>query len=179
MNLRLVNFLFFLIFNNYFTACLLVRLYTAKDSIAEYPVSSESNLTNLPGFCSGAKCSNYMIIHGFNSFGKVQWALDMKNKLLNVDTQSNVFIVDWSEGVNTGFDYETAVYNLETYVVEVYKIIASFLANEYINATKELLNLHCIGHSLGSHFCGFTSKIIQSQLSLKLKRITGLGELYF
>lgn len=177
MNFKLIFFFISIILNQSLIDCVIVRLYTPKDPLIEYPLNSKINLNKFDGLCIGEKCTNYMIIHGFNSFGRVQWALDMKTKLLNVDTRSNVFIVDWSEGSMTGFDYQAAVYNLETYVVQVYEIIASLIKQEHIlESNDKLLNLHCIGHSLGSHFCGFFSKIIQSQLNLKLKRITGLGK---
>lgn len=44
---------------------------------------------------------------------------------------------------------------------------------------QSLLNVHCIGHSLGSHFCGFISKVLRTSLNKIFTRITALGDFCF
>jgi pimeloyl-ACP methyl ester carboxylesterase len=68
-------------------------------------------------------------------------------------------VVDWGEGAQAP-DYFTASANTR----EAAKRITEFLRRAGIDQTQ----VHCIGHSLGAHVCGFAGKIT------KFKRITGL-----
>lgn len=70
----------------------------------------------------------------------------------------NVFIVDWGDGAMNK-DYLTAVFNM--------RITAQSLANFIKFSGLDALNVHCIGHSLGAHACGFAGK------AKKIGRITG------
>ena len=159
---------------------IVVRLYTSTKALEPIIINEQTNLALVNGFCfcSPIKlCSNYAIIHGFNSNGEVSWALKMKDKLLQVNASSNVFIIDWREGANTGVNYEqAAIVNMETSVSEAYNIfsgVKGYLGNDNYN-----FNVHCIGHSLGSHFCGFLSKVLINNLNLKFKRISALGKIH-
>ena len=60
-------------------------------------------------------------------------------------------------------DYLTAVFNM--------RITAQKLADFIKNAGLNALNVHCIGHSLGAHACGFAGKV------KKFGRITGRHEI--
>ena len=64
---------------------------------------------------------------------------------------------------------------MESSVADVYNILAKL--REYIHYKNGLLNIHCVGHSLGSHFCGFCAKIARRFLNLKFERITALGKI--
>jgi len=69
----------------------------------------------------------------------------MKTKLLAADSvNANVFVVDWRIGAGTGANYQQAVYNLETSVADVYRVLAKL--KEYIQYKDGLFNIHCIGH---------------------------------
>lgn len=174
-NFTIILFIIQIISSN---STVVVRLYTAPNPSSPVIINEQSNLPLINGFCSTNLCSNYMIVHGFNSNGEVSWALKMKDKLLQVNTSSNVFIVDWREGAGTGINYEqAAIVNMETSVAEVYKIFSG--VKNYLSNSNSFFNVHCIGHSLGSHFCGFLSKVLINNLSVKLKRISALGKLIF
>jgi len=82
----------------------------------------------------------------------------MKNELLK-KLDSNVIIVDWQKGA-AGLDYFEAQKNLKAMA----KIIANFISQNRVNPKT----VHCVGHSLGAHACGFVGK------NLKIARITGL-----
>ncbi len=71
----------------------------------------------------------------------------------------NLFIVDWRNEAS-GIDYFKAVFNVR----QVAKHIAKFMNDAFIMPKK----VHCIGHSLGAHVCGYVGK------EMKLARITGL-----
>ncbi len=71
----------------------------------------------------------------------------------------NAVFVDWSLAA-AGPNYFQAVANVKPVASD----IASFIRDQNIDP----MNVHCIGHSLGAHVCGYTGKL------LKLKRISGL-----
>lgn len=155
---------------------LVIRLYTQSLKTTATVINEATNLSLIPGYCTSPSCQNYVIIHGFNSNGEVKWALNMKNKLLDVDTTSNVFIVDWREGAGTGLNYNQAVLNLEQQVLIAYTVLSPL--RDYINFQNRLINIYCIGHSLGSHFCGLLSKVFNARLDMKFEKITAMGIIY-
>lgn len=70
-----------------------------------------------------------------------------------------MILVDWSAGAG-GLDYFKAASNTQVCGTE----IAFFLLQNRVNASL----VHCIGHSLGAHACGYAGKVV------KLGRISGL-----
>jgi len=64
------------------------------------------------------------------------------------------------------------------YVAEVVPTvgqIVAFFIERLVNTTDiSLQSLHCIGHSLGAHVCGFAGKAIHANKQDKIGRITGL-----
>jgi hypothetical protein len=82
----------------------------------------------------------------------------MKDELLKIENV-NVIIVDWQGGAALP-NYLAAQANARTVGTK----IGDFLTNNLINTNL----IHCIGHSLGAHACGFAGKRII------LARITGL-----
>jgi len=100
----------------------------------------------------------YFIIHGFNGAGNNDWVLKIKDNILATESV-NVFAVNWSVGAS-GLDYFAAAANAKTCGTA----IGNFISRTGITAT----NVHCIGHSLGAHVCGFSGKVT------KLGRITGM-----
>ncbi|RNA41178.1 inactive pancreatic lipase-related 1-like, partial [Brachionus plicatilis] len=99
-----------------------------------------------------------LVVHGFSADSSSLTAL--KNKLLIFD-DVNVIMVNWKEGAKAP-DY----YNAFTNVREVAQKIADFVQQGKIDLSK----VHCIGHSLGAHVCGFAGKRIVG----KIGRISGL-----
>ncbi|XP_008212974.2 pancreatic triacylglycerol lipase-like [Nasonia vitripennis] len=117
-----------------------------------------------------------LIVHGFLSNGDEKWIFDMTKALLKWD-DVNLFVVDWSDGANT-WNYLKAAVNTRT----VGDQIATFFS-QLVNASSESNEidsskygpLHFIGHSLGSHICGYASKELKRRESKWLvQRITGL-----
>ncbi len=98
------------------------------------------------------------IVHGFNSNPETVNFLKLKDELLSKE-DLNIFLVDWQNEA-FGIDYFKAVFNVRLVAKEIVK----FMKESFISPNKT----HCIGHSLGSHVCGYAGK------EMKLKRITGL-----
>lgn len=99
-----------------------------------------------------------IIIHGFGNSADTDEINDIKNALLEKENV-NVFVIDWSGG-SAPPNYIAAANNVKKCGADT----AKFLIDNQIDGYK----VHCIGHSLGAHSCGFIGK------QLKLKRITGL-----
>ncbi|KAK3091087.1 hypothetical protein FSP39_017022 [Pinctada imbricata] len=102
------------------------------------------------------------IIHGFLQSGMVDWTITLANEILKKD-QANVIIVDWGHG--SGFPYTQAVANTRIVGAEVASLV-TFLSE---HAGPNLTRFHLIGHSLGSHICGYAGERLNG-----LGRITGL-----
>ena len=151
-----------------------VKLYNSNDPKESLDVNEDTELDKLDGFCKpeNLECKNYIITHGFMADGKSGWIEEMKNELIGFDKQSNVFVLDWSNGSMTGaLGYNEAVQNVHYAALVTAKLFKSL--SKYFDKSNGLVNLHCIGHSLGSHVCGMTGKFMK-KLNLKFKRITGL-----
>jgi hypothetical protein len=50
-----------------------------------------------------------LLIHGFNSHGKVDWILEMKTKYLKTFNRINVISVDWKKEVSAKSGGESAI----------------------------------------------------------------------
>ncbi|CAF0804017.1 unnamed protein product [Brachionus calyciflorus] len=128
------------------------ELYT-KSRPNQYIQVKPSNLVSF-GF-SHSKDTKF-IVHGFSSDSNA--LIEIKNQFLyNYDF--NIIVIDWKLGAQAP-DYYSAFINTR----EVGQKMASFIRDANITASK----VHCIGHSLGAHICGFTGK------SRRIGRITGL-----
>ncbi len=123
-----------------------IQLYTVKNPLTPINVTRTTVLSNIDGFNMNVNSQNYLIIHGLSGSGENEWILNMKTKLLSVDSaNANVFVVDWRIGASPGFlGYQTAVDNLQTSAAETYNVFASL--KEYVQYKNGLLNIHCIGH---------------------------------
>ncbi len=75
-----------------------------------------------------------------------------------IQENSNVFIVDWSSEA-TKLDYVKVAHS----VTLIGNSIGTFILSIGISPK----NVHCIGHSLGAHVCGFCGKLS------KIGRISG------
>ena len=82
--------------------------------------------------------------------------------------------MDWRTEAGTGLNYNQAVLNLESTVFIAYNTFSRL--KDYVNFQNKQLNMYCIGHSMGSHFCGLLSKLFIKNLQLKFEKIAALGE---
>ena len=89
----------------------------------------------------------------------------MKDYLLDKQDY-NEFAIDWSEGASSLNYFQSAANTRRTGA-----LVANFI-QRLQNVTDISPNtVHCIGHSLGAHTCGFVGKHLQST---KLEQISGL-----
>jgi pancreatic triacylglycerol lipase len=131
------------------------NLFTSSNAASGF-LTTAANVNTSP-FVASRK--TFFVVHGFNSNGNTDWLLAIKDALLAKEPASQVFAVDWGSAA-AGLDYVTAAANAKT----TGEKLAVFIKD--INLDP--LNVHCIGHSLGAHACGFAGKKAQ------FARITGL-----
>lgn len=149
-----------------------LKLFTKQ--IKENPISltESQDLTLINGFCTN--CSNVLITHGFQADSNSAWIKSLKNELFKYDENLNIFVLDWSNGSITKYnEYELAIKNINTTVRQCSNMLTSFANKKYLNIKNNLLDMHCIGHSLGSHVCGITGSLMKIN-NYKFRRITGL-----
>ena len=79
----------------------------------------------------------------------------------------NVICVDWSLPAS-GYDYFGLLSELPT----IGQMVANFTNRLNILTKSSNKDMHCIGHSLGAHICGFVGKTFE--IGDKLGQITGL-----
>ena len=89
----------------------------------------------------------------------------MKEYLLT-KSDYNVFAIDWSKGAHSINYFQSAA---DTRVVGA--MVALFMAQLFIVTNQFPYDMHCIGHSLGAHICGFAGQRLKI---LKLGHISGL-----
>lgn len=107
-----------------------------------------------------------ILVHGWLHDGKKEWILRMKDTYLKCK-DSQVIICDWSRRSKQGYAQSAN---------EVKKI-GSFLGDVVLSLEKcgfPLEFVHCVGHSLGSHICGYAGKHILKMTNRTLGRISGL-----
>lgn len=123
------------------------------DTIRETPLNKENNF--------------YFIIHGFLDNGDKTWVLrTMKELLLREDC--NVLIVNWLGGA--GPPYTQAVANTRLVGAMTARLAAQLIEIGEIPSIR----MHCIGHSLGAHTCGYVGYTLNTRYKNKLGRIIGL-----
>merc|ERR1711971_1383307 len=117
-----------------------------------------------------------ILIHGFYSRPSV-WADGLAELILAKDDsrkQLGVLVIDWEEGSRwkTNFwepwtDYRQAVKNT--------RCLAEFTTSVLLEQLSSRPSIHCVGHSLGAHICGFLSNKLQEENEgRRIERITGL-----
>merc|ERR1712130_1065512 len=122
----------------------------------------------------GADLSHLVIlIHGFYSRPSV-WADGLAQLILAKDDtkkQLGVLVIDWEESsrwknvFEPWSDYSKAVKNT--------RCLAE-IAADLLQHLSSRPSLHCIGHSLGGHVCGFMSNKLLEKRGRRMERITGL-----
>ncbi|XP_002741900.2 pancreatic lipase-related protein 2-like [Saccoglossus kowalevskii] len=109
------------------------------------------------------------IIHGWLNDGITQgWMYDMKDALLQND-DVNVIITDWGEGARKLYDQSVA--NTRVVGAEA-ELLARWINSIYPEYTYP--DMHCIGHSLGGHTCGYMGEGLEDEIPAKLGNISGL-----
>lgn len=95
----------------------------------------------------------------------------MVNAIIDENTNDieTVIVIDWGGGSSP--PYTQAVAN--TRLVGAITAHVIFMIYEELKL-KNLDKVHLIGHSLGSHLCGYAGYTLQRDFGLKLGRITGL-----
>ena len=112
-----------------------------------------------------------IIIHGFWSGApwpadEDEWPGHMAVEVLAADTtqQLGVITVDWEEGA--GGSYGPAAANTRYVGIATERIVKQL--------GGAAMSVHCIGHSLGAHTCGFLSNAMETDYGEKLDRLTGM-----
>jgi len=108
------------------------------------------------------KLETKIIVHGFFHHGARNYFNEIRQALLTADNL-NVIITDWSKG--NGLPYTQATANTQIVGAEIAILVNKLLGEFNTTAAK----FHCIGHSLGSHICGYAGQRI-----IGLGKITGL-----
>jgi len=107
------------------------------------------------------------LCHGFCSSGEDKgWMNTMKDEIL-AGYDYNVVMIDWENGANVGvfnLDYPKASQNTRV-VGDMFGQLLQYMES---TANLQVGNVHCIGHSLGAHVCGYAGKVI------KYDRISGM-----
>jgi pimeloyl-ACP methyl ester carboxylesterase len=105
-------------------------------------------------------------VHGFSDSYKGVRNTKLKDGFLKSRGDDfNIIMVDWAKGAAAPW-YWTAVDNTRI----CGRGIADFIIRHNIPARL----VHCIGHSLGAHTCGFAAKHYFNQKGQKWPRISGL-----
>ncbi|KAB7504504.1 Pancreatic triacylglycerol lipase [Armadillidium nasatum] len=127
----------------------------------EYTVSAD-DLTSLENSPFDPTKPTKFICHGFIDKGTTRWLTEVAENLLK-HGDYNVIRIDWGDGSKPMYDQATA--NTRVVGLEI-KHFVNTLIDTY---GFDPANAHCIGHSLGSHTCGYGGEQIPG-----FGRITGL-----
>lgn len=118
-----------------------------------------------------------MITHGWMQKFEAEWMHKMKDSILEEDTSNGgvaVIIVGWNEDGNTIDD----LFNYIGIAADTRYIGygLSLVATEIKKHIPRHISLHCIGHSLGAHVCGFAGKYLRelNNPDYLMDRISGL-----
>ena len=119
-----------------------------------------------------------VIVHGFLNNFKDQWMHDMKREIQSKDSKNTsvaVIIVGWGDGFWNELLVERYMKVAQNTRYVGYALFLMLKEMHRIVSTGKLF-VHCIGHSLGAHICGFAGKNLIGNNTNKLKfdRISGL-----
>ena len=166
-----------------------LKLYTYNNSNPTY-VNEITKRQNINNYCRN--CQNYFIIHEFGEDENEKWIDEMKNELFKYNSSSNIFIVGWKD-IQMVFKYLKVYYYLDPNSGEPYdyysytlafrrlsKLLSNLYDKNFFNINNIIvINIHCIGHGLGTRVCRYlTSKMYAgsyNQLSVTLTRLTSLN----
>ncbi|XP_041358215.1 inactive pancreatic lipase-related protein 1-like isoform X2 [Gigantopelta aegis] len=135
----------------------------SRDNPVDGQILSYQDTTSISDSNFNSERDVKVIIHGYHSYGRAPWVLNMTKYLLDLG-DFNVIVVDWKNGANDIYYPESAA-NTRVVGAIVAKLV-SILHDEY---QVDLKNVHLIGHSLGAHVCGYIGTRVPG-----IGRITGL-----
>ena len=170
--------LFYLLISPICSAFALIKVYTRiLQTVPTQVTVYDSLVDSIRGFCSN--CPNYLIIHGWGD-GKTEWMEPIKNELFRLNTNINVFMVDWSAGSNTMsldiselFGYERAIKNINVTVREIHAHFREYIKRGYINKIRpNIVDIHCI-KNLNINSVAFLKK--KTKLYYTKKNKLGIG----
>ena len=118
-----------------------------------------------------------ILIHGFDSRPAI-WAEELARAVLAGDRRAGlgVIVVDWQEAsrwhslLTVWQDYSAAVANTRCLA----RLTAKLLEQAALSSSPSSPSLHCVGHSLGAHVCGFLANNLLEERGHRMARITGL-----
>ncbi|XP_058063244.1 pancreatic lipase-related protein 2 [Anopheles bellator] len=113
----------------------------------------------------------YFITHGYIESGDRPWIQQMVHALLDNDPDQTAtcIVIDWRKASNPPYTQTCANIRL------IGAITAHVIYMLYVElGMRDLDRVHLLGHSLGSHLCGYTGYYLQKDFGLQLGRITGL-----
>ncbi|XP_053678359.1 pancreatic triacylglycerol lipase [Anopheles nili] len=113
----------------------------------------------------------YFVTHGYIESGDRPWIQQMVNALIDNDPDhtASCVVIDWRKASNPPYTQCCANIRL------IGAITAHVIHLLYVELGLENLDkVHLLGHSLGSHLCGYAGYHLQKDFGLKLGRITGL-----
>lgn len=161
--------------------CILIYLYSTNSPFDPIVIDPNTNISinlKIKKFQEklSNKCINYLVIHGFASSGQDNWVIEMKDRLLFTSACVQVLALDWSENSSWQFDLNIGYVRSIQNIARTSELFGAFLWNfsQLKNPSIFFNKLHCIGHSLGAHMCGFISKYIKLNHEMIFKRISGL-----
>ncbi|KAM5277528.1 lipase member I [Hipposideros larvatus] len=136
-------------------------MYTRNNLSCGEPLFGQNNSLNI-NFDMNKK--TVWLIHGYRPTGSIPAWLQNFRRILLIQDDINVIVVDWNRGATT-FIYNRAVKNARKVSAALSECIQRLLKHG-----ASLDNFHFIGTSLGAHISGFVGKKFHGQLG----RITGL-----
>ncbi|XP_019487694.1 PREDICTED: lipase member I [Hipposideros armiger] len=136
-------------------------MYTRNNLSCGEPLFGQNNSLSI-NFDMNKK--TVWLIHGYRPTGSIPAWLQNFRRILLIQDDINVIVVDWNRGATT-FIYNRAVKNARKVSAALSECIQRLLKHG-----ASLDNFHFIGMSLGAHISGFVGKKFHGQLG----RITGL-----
>jgi len=149
-----------------------------------YPTSGDrreliyQNAGSLSALKSGAPTT--LLIDGFLSDVSSPMSQNLKNAILNRESNRNVIVMDWGRLSGSGLTLGNLLETASAYITVLGNVgpvgsrVADFL--NFVKTTKNIdfSQIHIIGHSLGAHIAGAAGNFIQQKYGGKVARITGL-----
>ena len=121
-----------------------------------FPPKATSNSTQLKSLPNETVIKTIFLVHGYKNSHLKRGLQHLKEELNKHIDNANVILVDWKEGaapkisLKDLINYDNAARNTRI----VGKSIADYIKSNNIDPKT----VHCIGHSLGAHCCGFAAK---------------------